>query len=309
MDNQSILYCGIDVSKKKLDVYFKGKVKQYDNTIKGIGKIIIWTKQAHYIFESTGGYERLAAWYLMKAGLPVSIINPQRIRDYAKSLGQFAKTDTIDSKMIYQYAHHANPRESQLPTASYRRLCTLIDRRHQLIAMRISEQNRLDLIPDTCIKELIITMVDHLNTQINIIEHQLDNLVKQNDEIRAKIEKMTKICGISNITALAVLAHLPEIGKLNKKEVAALAGLAPYNRDSGGHRGKRYIYGGRAKVRTALYMPAVCAITHNQHLRSFYLRLVNINHCPTKVALTAVMRKMIIALNSSLKNTDFLLAS
>lgn len=309
MNNQLKHYCGIDVSKKKLDVYFKGKVKQYDNTIKGIEKLATWAKDVHYIFESTGGYERLAAWYLMERDHDVSIINPKRVRDYAKSTGQFAKTDKIDAKMICQYAESVHPRKSLLPPASYRRLCALIDRRLQLINMRVAEQNRLEMLPDDFMKEMIEEHIDQLNQQTALIEKELQVLWVNDQSLSNKISAMTKICGISIITALTILAHLPEIGHLNKKEAAALAGLAPYNRDSGNFRGKRFIYGGRAKVRTALYMPAVCAITHNEHLRIFYQRLVNENHCPSKVALTAVMRKMIVALNSALKNPDFILAS
>jgi transposase len=309
MNNQSKHYCGIDVSKKKLDIYFKGKVKQYDNTIKGIEKLANSAKDAHYVLESTGGYERLAAWYLMERDHEVSIINPKRVRDYAKSTGQFAKTDKIDAKMIYQYAESINPRKSLLPPASYRRLCALIDRRLQLINMRVAELNRLDMSTDDFMIKLIEENLDQLNQQIALIEEQLKILWVDDQNLSNKISAMTKICGISIITALTILAHLPEIGHLNKQEAAALAGLAPYNRDSGGFRGKRFIYGGRAKIRTALYMPAVCAITHNPHLKIFYQRLVNENHCPSKVALTAVMRKMIVALNSSLKNPDFMLAS
>lgn len=309
MNNQLKHYCGIDVSKKKLDVYFKGKVKQYDNTIKGIEKLATWAKDVHYIFESTGGYERLAAWYLMERDHDVSIINPKRVRDYAKSTGQFAKTDKVDAKMIYQYAESVHPRKSLLPPASYRRLCALIDRRLQLINMRVAEQNRLEMLPDDFMKEMIEEHIDQLNQQTALIEKELQVLWVNDQSLSNKISAMTKICGISIITALTILAHLPEIGHLNKKEAAALAGLAPYNRDSGNFRGKRFIYGGRVKIRTALYMPAVCAITHNEHLRIFYQRLVNENHCPSKVALTAVMRKMILALNSALKNPDFILAS
>lgn len=307
MDNQSKHYCGIDVSKKKLDAHFRGKVKQYDNTIKGIEKLIASTKEAHYILESTGGYERLAAWYLMERDYDVSIVNPKRVRDYAKSTGQFAKTDKLDAQAICQYAQIAHPRKSLLPPASYRHLCVLIDRRLQLINMRVAEQNRLDMQTDDFMTERIKKHIDQLNQQTALIEEELQLLWVNDQSLSNKITAMTKICGISIITALTILAHLPEIGHLNKQEAAALAGLAPYNRDSGGFRGKRYIYGGRSKVRNALYMPAVCAITHNPHLKTFYQRLVNKNHCPSKVALTAVMRKMIVALNSALKNPDFIL--
>lgn len=309
MNDQSKHYCGIDVSKKKLDVYFKGKVKQYDNTIKGIEKLMAWAKEAHYVLESTGGYERSAAGYLRERHQDVSIVNPQRVRDYAKSNGQFAKTDKLDAQAIYQYAKNINPRKSLLPSASYRRLCVLIDRRLQLINMRVAEQNRSDMVMDDVMIKRIEEHIKQLNHQIALIETELQELWINDPSLNKKISAMTKICGISNITALTILAHLPEIGHLNKQEAAALAGLAPYNRDSGGYKGKRFVYGGRAKIRTALYMPAVCAITHNAHLKTFYQRLVNENHCPGKIALTAVMRKMIVALNSALKNPNFTFAS
>jgi transposase len=307
MNNQTKHYCGIDVSKKKLDACFKGKVKQYDNTIKGIEKLTSWAKDAHYVLESTGGDERLTAWHLMERDYDVSVINPKRVRDYAKSTGQLAKTDKLDAQIICQYAVSINPRKSQLPSASYRHLCALIDRRLQLINMRVAEQNRLDMQVDDFMTEMIEEHIGQLNRQVTLIEEELQLLWVNDQSLNNKISAMTKICGISIITALTILAHLPEIGNLNKREAAALAGLAPYNRDSGNFRGKRFTYGGRAKVKTALYMPALCAITHNPHLRCFYQRLVQENHCPGKVALTAVMRKMIVALNSALKNPDFIL--
>lgn len=307
--NNSILYCGIDVSKDKLDTCFKDKVFKFDNTIKGIEKLINKIGMAHFVFESTGGYERLAAWTLMDMGYNVSIVNPQRVRDYAKGLGRLAKTDKIDAQTIVDYAIAVKPRENLLPTEEFRHFCALMDRRHQLSKIKVAEQNRLRSSYDKSISESIFDMIHLLEKQIKDIEKEVKILIKEDKDMNDKAIKIQRICGIGPITTACILAYIPEIGTLKKNEITALVGLAPYNKDSGKNKGKRSISGGREKVRNALYMPSIAATRYNQHMRSFYFRLVDKNHCKRKVARVAVMRKLIIAANSIIKNPDFLLAN
>jgi transposase len=307
--NNSILYCGIDVSKDKLDTYYKEKVDNFDNTIKGIEKIVKKIGPAHYVLESTGGYERLAAWTLMEIGYPVSIVNPQRVRDYAKGLGRLAKTDKIDAQTITDYAHTASPRETLLPTEEFRHFCALMDRKNQLTKMKVAEQNRLGSSYDDCVSEGIYDMIILFEKQIKEIENEVKIIIKNDEVMNTKATKMQKIAGIGPATVAIILAYIPEIGTLNKKEISALTGLAPYNRDSGKHKGQRSICGGREKVRTALYMPSIAATTHNKLMKEFYWKLVNKNHRKKIVARVAVMRKLIIAANAIIRNPDFLLAS
>ncbi|MCD6336617.1 MAG: IS110 family transposase [Candidatus Marinimicrobia bacterium] len=309
MNNSNLSYCGVDVSKKKLDINFKSKLSSYDNTVKGIEKLSKEIKNAHFIFESTGGYERMAAWTLMSKGFKVSIVNPKRIRDYARAMGILAKTDKLDAEVIVKYAITANPRETPLPSEDYRHFCAIMDRRHQLKKMKIAERNRLGTCGDPFMRKSINNSLDYLNNEIIVLEKEMKDIIKNDDEMKRKEQIMQIVCGIGTISAANILAYLPEIGTLNKKEVAALLGVAPYNRDSGPQKGKRHIYGGRAKLRSELYMATISATTYNPHLRAFYFHLRNDNNCPKKVARIAVLRKMIIAVNSLLKNSDFELAS
>lgn len=309
MNQSNVSYCGIDVSKKKLDTCFQGNVNQYDNTIKGIEKLASENKQAHFVLESTGGYERLAAWTLIAKGYQVSIVNPKCVRDFAKAMSILAKTDKLDAHVIVKYAESANPRVTQLPTEDYRHFVAVMDRRYQLKKMKVSEENRLGTCYDDAIRTSINNLLEYLNNEICSLEKEIFSLIKNDEEMNRKSQIMQIVQGIGLISAANILAYLPEIGTLNKKEVAALLGVAPYNRDSGPKKRKRSIYGGRERLRSELFMPSVVATTHNKHLREFYYRLRNDNNCPERVARMAVMRKMIIAVNSLMKNPDFELAS
>jgi len=306
--NQKI-YCGVDVSKKHLDAFIHSKTIRFANTVKGIAQLMKQAGEIHYVFESTGGYERLAAWHLLEEGRTVSIVNPGRVREYAKSIGQIAKTDRIDARIITRFAELVHPRETALPSADQRKLTVLVERRQQLLNMRTAETNRLDTAGEPDARKMIQKHCQWLENQIQGIEQAIAETISGNDELRRKAERIQSVKGLGKVSAATLLSVLPEIGTLSRQEVAALAGVAPYNRDSGTFRGRRHICGGRKRLRACLYMAALSAVRSNPHLKVFYNRLVEENHCPSKVALTAVMRKLIIAANSAVKNPDFLVAA
>jgi len=300
------VYCGIDVSKHHLDAFIQGKTVRYENTVKGATALAVRAGKLHYVFESTGGYERMAAWMLLAAGQDVSIVNPGRVREYAKSMGQLAKTDGIDARMITEYARAAQPKLSGLPSKEQRKLSTVVERRSQLMKMRVAESNRMGVAGEAGMRKLVKQHIQWLDRQIAKLEEQIDRIFAEDPEMSRKAKRIQSIKGLGKICAATLLAHLPEIGTLSKREVAALCGLAPFSRDSGGaFRGKRHVYGGRRNLRAALYMGAVTASQCNPHLAAFYKRLIEENHCPTKVALAAVMRKLVIAANSAVKNPEF----
>lgn len=310
MNTYKKVHCGIDVSKKKLDARIRGKDRQYSNTLTGIKQLLAEAGDMHYVLESTGGYERLAAWTLLAEGMTVSIVNPGRVREYAKSVGQLAKTDKVDARIITDYAAIAELKRVQLPSASQRKLTALVDRRQQLTQMRVMETNRLDTTPDLGSRDMIGEHVKYLDAQLQGVEEAIRHLIDHDEEIKKKTDTMIKeIKGIGWITATSILAYIPEIGTLSRREVAAISGLAPFNRDSGNYKGRRHIYGGREKIRTALYMPAMSAARYNPVIKEFRERLINKNHCLPKVARIAVMRKLLIAANAVMKNSEKSLAS
>ncbi len=271
--NMKKVYCGVDVSKKHLDAFNGKSIRQFDNTCDGVAALMAWAGNAHYVFESTGGYERMAAWMVMAADGTASIVNPSRVRHFALGMGQIAKTDPIDARIIHDFACHTSPKPSETPSETQRRLTSLVDRRQQLNDMHTAESNRLGTADEPGLRRLI-----------------------------------QSIKGLGAVSAATLLAHLPEIGTLSRREIASLAGLAPFNRDSGGKSGRRHICGGRRRLRACLYMAAMSAKTYNPVMREFYRRLVEENHRPKMVALTAVMRKLLIAANSAVKNPDFSVA-
>jgi len=299
------VYCGVDVSKHHLDVLFKGRPDQFANTIKGVESMVARVGNVHYVLESTGGYERMAAWKLMDAGADVSIVNPSRVRHYALSMGQLAKTDPIDAGVIGAFAAAAHPKLSEKPSRDQRFLCALVDRRQQLTEMRTAETSRLETAADPSFLKLVKKHLNWIEKELKMLEEKIAETISSNAPMKEKNQRIQCIKGLGKICAATLLAHIPEIGTLSLQEIAALAGLAPYNRDSGTTCKRRHIHGGRKRLRACLYMAAVCAIQHNPVMKEFYIRLVEGNHRPKKVALTAVMRKLIIAANSAVKNPDF----
>ena len=305
MNCKEKVYCGVDVSKLHLDVLFKGRPGRFANTIKGVESMMARVGKVHYVLESTGGYERMAAWKLMDAGVDVSIVNPSRVRHYALSMGQLAKTDPIDAGVIGDFATAAHPKPSEKPAKDQRLLCALVDRRQQLKEMRTAEISRLETAADPSFLKLVKKHVNWIEKELKMLEKKIAETISSNAPMKEKNQRIQCIKGLGKICGATLLAHVPEIGTLSRQEIAALAGLAPYNRDSGSTCKRRHIHGGRKRLRACLYMAAVCAIQHNPVMKEFYIRLVEENHRPKKVALTAVMRKLLLAANSAVKNPDF----
>lgn len=305
MNCKQKVYCGVDVSKHHLDAFTGGKVVRFENTNKGVSALMGRFGDVHYVFESTGGYERLAAWGILTAGGTASIVNPARVRDYAKSMGQLAKTDRIDARIIAQYAVVASPKPSELPSNEQRQLSMLVERRKQLLDMQTTESNRLETAGEPGMRKMIKEHLSWMARQIEQIDAQIEQTIQGSVEMRTKAERIESLIGLGRVCSSTLLAHLPEIGTLPRNQITALAGLAPYNRDSGAFKGRRHIHGGRKRIRACLYMAAVCSIRHNPQMKAFYTRLVVENHRPKMVALTAVMRKLLIAANSAVKDPNF----
>ena len=306
--NMKKVYCGVDVSKKHLDAFNGKSIRQFDNTCDGVVTLMAWAGNAHYVFESTGGYERMAAWMVMAADGTASIVNPSRVRHFALGMGQIAKTDPIDARMIHDFACHTSPKPSEKPSETQRRLTALVDRRQQLNDMHTAESNRLGTADEPGLRRLIQQHLKWLEKQLEKLEAKIAEAIAKDSALKEKAGRIQSIKGLGAVSAATLLAHLPEIGTLSRREIASLAGLAPFNRDSGGKSGRRHICGGRRRLRACLYMAAMSAKTYNPVMREFYRRLVEENHRPKMVALTAVMRKLLIAANSAVKNPDFSVA-
>ncbi|MDA3799718.1 MAG: IS110 family transposase [Kiritimatiellae bacterium] len=308
-NNDDIIYCGVDVSKKNLDALVGNKVKRYDNTMEGVKQLMKDAGDVHYVFESTGGYEREAAWWLLKHNKKVTIVNPKRVRDHAKSKGQLAKTDNIDARMITSYAQSNELRLSEIPSDEQIALTGLVNRLGQIKGFISKEKNHLEGAFEKQHISYIKKNLRFLEKQKESIGKDICEIIHESEDMTAKAESIQEISGLGPVCSMTLLAYVPELGTVSKKRIAALIGLAPYNRDSGNFKGHRHIIGGRSKVRKALYMGAVSAIQYNPIMKEFYKRLVEENHKPKKVALVAVMRKLLIAANYSVKNSDFMLAN
>ena len=309
MKHDQKVYCGVDVSKAHLDAFFKGKTNRFSNTVEGVQALMTHAQGVHFVFESTGGYERMAAWMIMASNRPASIINPALVRHYAIGIGQLAKTDRIDAQIITEYAAHVHPEPNQKPSKLQRMLCVCVDRRQHLTDMHTSEKNRLDTAGDPVFRRMVQKHLRWIEKEIAMLDDKITQTIRDDEQMHEASRRIQRIKGLGRICAATLLAHLPEIGTLSRQEAAALAGLAPYCKDSGTMSFRRHIQGGRKRLRACLYMAAVCSIQHNPVMKEFYRRLTEDNHRPPKVALTAVMRKLLIAANSAVKNPDFSLVA
>jgi transposase len=245
---------------------------------------------------ATGGHEHAVAGALAAAGLPVAVVNPRQVRDFARATGELAKTDRLDARIIALFAERVRPAVRALPGAAQRSLEALLSRRRQLNGMLVAERNRL-LLADDAIRSSLAKHVRWLEKELGAVEDDVARAVEESPVWRAREDLLRSVPGVGRVLATALLADLPELGRPSRREVAALVGVAPHARDSGRHRGRRTAWGGRSEVRTALYMSALASLTHNPPLRAFYERLVTEGK-PRKVALVAVMRKLLVALNA-----------
>lgn len=294
-------YIGIDVSKEKLDVAWQGerKVKQYRNDAKGIAKMIAGFQGSEIdriVVEATAGFERGAVKEMLQLGLPVAMINPTRVRRYAQAQGQHAKTDALDAHVLADFGKAMHPDIWQMKSDLEEQIGLRITRRRQLIGIRTEEKNRLTTAhPDNL--PGIKRHLAWLKTEIASVEEELEHLAQADPALQEKIACLQSVPGVGPITALTLIAEMPELGLANRKQIAALAGVAPYNRDSGNHTGHRHTYGGRSSVRSVLYLAALSATRHNPKIKEFYQRLL-MNGKEKKVALTACMRKLLVILNA-----------
>ncbi len=301
-------FVGIDVSKRALEVHVLPSGEHFSvnydeaglNTL--IQKLKTLQQLQVVLMEATGGYEKLLAAELCAAGLnKVRISNPRFIRDFARSTGQLAKTDKIDAAMIARFAQMFNLQPETIPSQAAEELKALVSRRQQLTKIRTAENNRLEKATTPRVISSLKKIIKSLNSEIQKLDQDIEQTIKQNPVWRAKEKTLRKVKGVGPVTASQLLATLPELGQLNRRQIASLAGLAPINRDSGQFRGKRMISGGRSAVRKALYMATLVATVYNPTIRVFYNRLLATGK-PKKLALTACMRKLIIILNSISKN-------
>lgn len=295
---------GIDVSSRRLDCYCSstGEMRSLDNTEEGRAAISAFaaeTKADLVAFEATGGYEKPLGGFLRESGIAFACVNPANVRHYAKARGTRAKTDAIDARMIAEFACVTRPEADKGENCE--RLVALVRRRKQLIAHKGSEERRLKQSAFGDIKECIERCIHFLKTEIEAVDQAIQAAVKARAPLKEKYAVLNSIKGCGHVAASSMLAHMPELGRLDHRKITALAGLAPYSRDSGAFKGKRFISGGRAEVRKDLYMAVLSAIRYNADFKTVYERLIAAGK-PAKVAITACMRKFLILANALIRD-------
>lgn len=296
---------GIDVSKARLDVAFSDDRPAFCTTNEpdDHARIVQTLKEvgvSRVVVESTGGYERSVVAELAAAGLPVVVVNPRQVRDFARATGRLAKTDTIDAKVLALFAIAIQPPIRPVDDAQSQILIELLARRRQLIQIRVAESNRRALARDRRVRQSIDGVIKFLTRQINALDNDIDQLLQNSSIWQEKVVLLTTVKGIGATTARTLLAELPELGSASRQEIAALVGVAPFNKDSGNFRGKRSIAGGRSVVRSALYMATLAATRFNPAIRTHYKLLVSRGK-RKKVAIVACMRKLLTILNAILR--------
>ncbi len=295
------VYLGIDISKRTLDIAtvdrYIGQVDNDDAGYEQLLKQLASLGQLHIGIEASGGDERPLLKYLLTAGFHVYRLEPARVRHFAKSINWHAKTDKIDAQLIARFVQTTGPRPTSKPDKNAEKLRVLRDRRKQIVEDRVREQNRLESCDDASIRRMINQSIARLQKFESQLDAQLTRCLNKSPKLKAKAAVLTQVIGVADQTAATLLAHLPELGTVNRQQIASLAGLAPYAHDSGRYQGKRRIRGGRAAVRTALYMACLCAVQHDAVMRTFYQRLIAAGKL-RKVALTACARKLLVHLNT-----------
>jgi transposase len=300
------VYVGIDIAQERLDVHAlpRGETSTYGNSPDGVERLLGYLKKTApvvVVMEASGGFEITLAAELGAENLPLAVVNPRQVRDFARGIGKLAKTDAIDAYVLAAFAQTNKIEPKLLLSEDERLLKDLVKRRQQLVSLRATEKNRLRRARSQPVHESISVVIRMLDEQINNIDRDLDDLLKDSPIWREKEDLLKSFTGIGPVTARTLLALLPELGQANRKEIAALVGVAPLNRDSGKMRGKRTIAGGRADVRKALYMASISASKHNSVIKTFYQKLKQAGK-PAKVALTACMRRILVIINAMIKN-------
>ena len=302
-------YVGIDVSKNTLDVHVLPGDQQWRvvndqagcvelvERLKPLGETVL------VVMEATNVFWRMAAAALAGAGVACAVVNPRQVRDFAKAMGQLAKTDALDAHVLALFAQRIRPPVRALPDTQCQVAAEMLARRMQLMSMRVAEKNRLATVTAKKVRKDIEATIAFLEKRLSALDQDIDSWLQSTPIDQSRANLLQSFTGIGQTTARSLLITLPELGRLNGKQIGALAGLAPFARDSGKHRGERHIGGGRAVVRAALYMPALCAIQHNPVIRTLYQRLIHAGK-HHYVAITACMRKILVILNAMIRSNQ-----
>jgi transposase len=299
-------FCGVDVSERQLDVHLlpEGVGTSFAHTAAGIGRLVAWLasrERTLLVVEATGGLERGLVAALARAGIATAVVNPRQIRDFARAAGLLAKTDRLDARVLALFAERLRP-EPRLPGSEADALLVgLVLRRRQLVVLRDAERNRRRRITGSALLRSLDDHLAWLAAEILTIEKALTARLETLANTRERATWLLSVPGIGSLTAASLLAFLPELGRLDGKAIASLAGLAPFARDSGLMRGRRTIWSGRATVRTVLYMATLVATRHNPTIRAFYQRLLDAGKA-RKLAITACMRKLLVIINAMLRD-------
>ena len=302
---ESNVWVGIDIAKRHFDVavWPGGQTCRLTYDEEGLAQLLEWLKQWDHCFivlEATGGLERRVAGELIEAGHQVAVVNPRQVRDFARGQGQLAKTDRIDAFVLARFAQQVQPRTREKTSEKQVELAALVVRRRQLKTMTVSETNRRETAQASRAGRSIDNVLRLLRKETTEIDEAIAKRIASDDTWRDQTQRLKSVPGVGPATSAMLVAELPELGRLNRREISALVGVAPYNHDSGKLRGKRSIWGGRAQVRSALYMATLSARRCNPVIRAFATRLTQAGK-PFKVILTACMRKLLISLNAIAK--------
>lgn len=301
-------YAGIDIAKQGLDLAFQPtqQMQHFDNDSEGIRRCRTALEQLQpdlIVMEPTGGYEWPLVAELQAAGLPVAVVNARRIREFARACGLLAKTDQLDAQVIARFAAVLQPPAQEALDQQTRTIKALVARRRQLVQMHTAETNRMEHAHDKAIARSIRAILKIILRQMDKVEQQIRDQIESMPELKQKMQQLESVPGIGETTASLLVTELPELGRLNRRQIAALVGVAPINRDSGTYRGKRMTGGGRRHLRARLFMPTLVAVRHNPAIRSFYQRLLAQGKAKM-VAVIAAMRKLLTILNLMLKNDE-----
>lgn len=300
------VFVGMDVSKARLDVCRLpgGELREFDNAPDGHQQLVSYLRtlpSCLVVIESTGGYELAALLAIQDAGLAIALVNPRQVRDFAKALGQYGKTDRLDAAVLAEFAARVQPSPQAKVPEKQREMNALVTRRRQLLGQQVAEKLRQQQTEDRFIQQTLKRMLKAIDRELKAVEQRIAKLLETDDDWQQKMKILESTPGVGKITGAVLLAELPELGKLNREAVAALVGVAPYPRDSGQFRGKRVIWGGRKSVRNALYMAALTARRCNPVIRAFAIRLKAAGKS-FKTIQVACIRKLLVILNAMLKN-------
>lgn len=307
MEKTAEIFVGIDVSKAWLDValYEQEETFRATNDDAGIARLVKRMQELHpvlIVLEPTGGFEMLVVAELTHAGLPVVVVNAKRIRDFARATGRLAKTDKLDARVLAHFAAAIKPAVRSLRSEGEEQLTALLTRRRQVLEMLTVEKNRLVTVRAK-MRSNIKAHIEWLSNSLKDLDEEIEDFIKNTPLWKEKDALLQSVPGVGPVTSATLLGMLPEIGVLNRQEIAALVGVAPINKDSGKKRGKRRVYGGRADVRSVLYMAALAAKKFNPVIKAFYERLIKQGK-EKKVALTACMRKLLVILNAMMRTNQ-----